>query len=142
MSLFNYGGYILHSGRETNFKIDCDHLMNEDMYSIAKIISLMIGRFSKVVGIGDREESGGRRLARFLKPYERFEGGLLIVDDVLTTGRSMEEFKRNEEIKDARRRFAKYEEIENDGKLAIQGAVIFARGPCPHWITPLFTCRF
>lgn len=59
---------------------------------------------------------GGLRLAEALKLYVT-EGALLIVDDVLTTGASMEEFR--------------------NGREAL-GAVIFARGHCPSWVVPLF----
>jgi len=46
---------------------------------------------------------------------------LLIVDDVLTTGSSMEE---------VRKEMGTYYQSE--------GFVLFARGECPDWITPLF----
>ncbi|KKL20362.1 hypothetical protein LCGC14_2456230, partial [marine sediment metagenome] len=43
---------------------------------------------------------------------------LLIVDDVLTTGASMEK--------------------QRAGRTNTIGAVIFARGDCPAWVKPLF----
>lgn len=51
-------------------------------------------------------------MAVALKPYATGEG-LLIVDDVLTTGRSMEKQRSKREAK---------------------GIVLFARGPCPLWV--------
>ena len=51
---------------------------------------------------------------------------ILICDDVLSTGNSM----------DARRK----EVVEKNEKgTTIIGVVVFARGKCPDWITPLFS---
>lgn len=73
--------------------------------------------YGKVIGV----PRGGLRLAAALLPYERLGYPLLIVDDVLTTGISMQEM---------RDRFPLEEAI---------GVVIFARGQCPDWIRPIFT---
>ena len=62
--------------------------------------------------------TGGTRLADALGPYKTDEGVDLIVDDVLSTGASMEE---------ARKQF-----------LDPIGVVIFARGQCPDWVYPVF----
>lgn len=78
--------------------------------------------FTSVLGI----PTGGEPLAQALRPYASPPeqcNGLLIVDDVLTTGDSMERVRR-----------VRSEAI-------VQGAVIFARGECPDWITPLFQMR-
>ena len=49
----------------------------------------------------------------------RLCGDMLIVDDVLTTGASME-----------------HERARCSGRTI--GVVLFARGPCPEWIHPVF----
>lgn len=113
MSLFQLGEFTLHSGQKSNFKVECDSLTNVDWGTIAQIISDKFN-FDKVVGVG----RGGQKLAKALEPYAfhsvRFP--LLIVDDVLTTGASMEE-----------------ERAKWPGYACI-GAVVFARGKCPNWV--------
>ena len=49
--------------------------------------------------------------------------GVLIVDDVLTTGNSMNKLLHS---------------LPYEHERGIVGAVVFARGPCPTWIKPLF----
>jgi hypothetical protein len=68
---------------------------------------------------------GGLRLAETLRPFA-FDGPHLIVDDVLTTGRSME--RHLDELKKARA----------DPGPRYVGAVIFASGQCPFWVDALF----
>lgn len=111
--LFQRGAFILHSGEPVGWKIDCDALTDTDMHTLAELITARVGPFGAVEGV----PRGGTRLASWLAHYQTAGGPLLIVDDVLTTGSSM----------DAHRA----------GREAI-GAVIFARGQCPPWITPLF----
>lgn len=57
--------------------------------------------------------------------------GLLLVDDVLTTGGSLEALR------------ASYLVQPKPGyaRDQIQGAVMFARGECPTWIKPVFQFR-
>lgn len=115
--LFTLGNFTLHSGAESRWKIDCDALMDDDIKTLAGMIQLMTGMFSEVEGI----PRGGLRLAEALKPYRTLQGKYLLVDDVLTTGESM--ISRRDNFLDAENTI---------------GAVIFARGQCPHWIKPLF----
>lgn len=116
MSLFNLGNFKLHSGYSSNFKIDCDALTCNDIDSIAYLMAQRF-QFSHVVGV----PTGGTRLEAALKQYRQFNTDqCLIVDDVLTTGNSMEAVR------------------DGLGGLNIKGVVIFARGKCPQWITPLF----
>lgn len=112
MSLFQTVDVVLHSGEESDWKIECDTLTDEDMRTLAKRIAELVHPFGEVEGV----PRGGLRLASALKPY-RSAGGLLIVDDVLTTGGSMEAHRAGRDAK---------------------GAVIFARGESPAWVTPLF----
>lgn len=113
--LFKFGFIELHSGGRSNFKIDCDALTDGDINTLAHLIAKGF-RFSKVVGI----PTGGDRLAYALQKWTKEYGPLLIVDDVLTTGNSMEKEK------------AKYPYLH------VLGVVIFARGPYPSWIYPMF----
>lgn len=105
----------LHSGAMSDFKINCDVLTHEDIETLAYLISQKI-KFYNVVGI----PNGGTHLANALKKYISYGGVMLIVDDVLTTGRSMEKAR------------------ETYWSHTPQGVVIFARGKCPDWITPIF----
>ena len=113
--LFQRGDFMLHSGARSDFKIDCDALTDTDLDTLACLIAERVEPFVRVRGI----PTGGLKLARALACFAVHQSQrLLIVDDVLTTGGSME--------------IAKF-----DVPSAI-GAVIFARGPCPDWIMPLF----
>jgi len=115
--LFKLGDFTLSSGKKTNFKIDCDALSDEDIETLAKIVSDVYS-FGVVLGI----PTGGLRLAYALKQYATPSSDtILIVDDVLTTGNSME------------RAFKQFQ------PQYVIGIVIFARGECPDWITPIFT---
>ena len=125
MTLFRLGSFKLHSGGLSNWKIDMDRLDDEDVAVIAMLGSRMVGPFSSVVGI----PRGGLRLAEAMTEYatERDEDDpVLVVDDVLTTGRSMEQ---------------KRAELEPEllyGAKVI-GLVAFARGPLPPWVKAVFT---
>jgi len=112
MTLFKRGDFQLHSGDLSSWKIDCDALTDEDIETLAWMIADRF-MFGSVEGV----PSGGLRLAEALARWAR-TGKLLIVDDVLTTGASMEE--------------------QRAGREAI-GVVIFARRACPDWVTPVFS---
>lgn len=115
-NLFQRVNIVLHSGEKSDFKIECDALTNEDIETLAYLVNKQIS-FRNVVGV----PKGGIRLANSLMQYRTPETNtLLIVDDVFTTGRSMEEEK------------SKY------GIVPIHGVVIFARNKCPDWVTPIF----
>jgi orotate phosphoribosyltransferase len=114
MGLFCLGKFKLNSGLGSPWKIDCDHLTDSDISTGAHMISALIGDFGRVEGI----PSGGLRLARAMEKYAKKESNLLlIVDDVFTTGGSMERHR---------------------GGRPAKGAVIFSRGACPAWVQPLF----
>jgi orotate phosphoribosyltransferase len=118
VNLFWYGDFKLHSGEETFFKIDCDALSDEDLDTLARLATEMLTTYCDVEGV----PTGGTRFAKALEKYAwKIEGAvnppLLIVDDVLTTGASMEE--------------------QRAGRKA-QGIVIFARGQCPDWVKAIF----
>jgi len=112
MNLIVAEEFISHAGRLLDFKIECDALSDADIAALASVIARRI-KFGAVYGV----PRGGLRLANALEPYAT-SGPRLIVDDVLTTGKSMVEVRNS----------------TND-----RGVVIFARGPCPDWITPIFS---
>lgn len=112
MSLFIQGGFRLHSGAFSAWKIECDNLTDEDIETLALMLSEILPTFGSVEGI----PRGGLRIAEALEPYVT-NGSPLIVDDVLTTGRSMETQRAGREV---------------------LGAVLFQRGPGLSWVTPLF----
>lgn len=111
MTLFVDHSFVSHSGKPLDFKIDCDALSDDDLATLAIIIAKRI-KFRAVEGI----QRGGLRLAAALQQYVT-KGPRLIVDDVLTTGASMEQARK---------------------ALTDRGVAIFARWPCPPWITPIF----
>ena len=88
--------------------------------------------FREAVGIPE----GGVKLGDLLNEHAtgNEEDPVCIVDDVLTTGESMEyflsQYQRSGNGKSGfNRRLMPYMAI---------GWVVFARGPCPHWVSALF----
>lgn len=111
--LFKHGAFTSHSGLRLPDKIDCDALTEADWATNAAWVATRM-KFGKVIGI----PSGGLPFAKALERYAT-EGPTLIVDDVLTTGRSMEEARR-----------------EHPDAL---GVVLFSRtAEVPRWITARF----
>lgn len=114
MSLLNFGGrYRLSSGRESPLKIDCECLSEDDWQSLCDLALYFLSPFRTVEGV----PTGGTYLADLLSGYWEPQGGLLIVDDVLSTGASMER--------------------QRAGRKA-QGFVVFARNKPPDWVRALF----
>ena len=112
--MFRLGTFTSHSGMLLPWKIDCDTLTIEDWKCLAWKVSGLVTPF----GIVEAVPRGGCHPANWLEPYKTKDSlSLLIVDDVLSTGQSME--------------------AQRAGRKAM-GVVIFARGLCPKWITPLF----
>lgn len=117
MSLFTWSreGRRLHSGGTSRFFIDCDALSRSDIETLATFVALGMPQIGAVESI----PRGGDRLANALASYVRPGADLtLLVDDVLTTGESMEEARKERE--------------------SVWGVVIFARGPYPAWVRPIF----
>jgi len=120
-TLFKFDSFISHSGKALDWKIECDSLNMEDWDCFAKIISKKY-TFGDVIGV----PTGGDILRECLRPYQTDDCPfVLIVDDVLTTGESMERERRR--LHDSGVPFNR-----------ISGIVIFAREESPFWITPIF----
>lgn len=114
MNLFRTGDFALSSGRRSNWKIDCEALTAWDWKTLALMLAERLPAFGKVEGV----PRGGLLLAAAMEAYATSgESRLLVVDDVLTSGASMEKVRA--------------------GRHAV-GAVVFARGSCPWWVMPLF----
>jgi orotate phosphoribosyltransferase len=119
MNLFETGKFVLSSGTKSWWKIDCDALSDSDWATLADLVRCVVPKFSEVHGV----PRGGLKLEKLLKPYCCDSGPILIVDDVLTTGGSMESLR---------------DKLDPLGKQEIVGVVVFARSVCPEWIKPLF----
>ena len=113
--MIEFGWFGSHSGFQLPWKINCDTLSDADIDGIVRIIRWKFA-FGGVYGI----PQGGLRLARALEPYIESDYPLLIIDDVLTTGNSMESTR------------------QRIGQPNTIGVVVFARGVCPNWIWPIF----
>lgn len=122
VELFQFGKFNLHSGDVSEWKIDCDALTGGDIAALAAIGAAQLGPsrpFRDVIGI----PRGGLRLAEAMSKYVTPEASaLLIVDDVLTTGRSMREERAR----------------LNNLEIGAFGLVIFARTRAEPWVTRIF----
>lgn len=131
-SLFNSGAFKLHSGKETDFKIDCDALSDQEIEVLAHVAAPLLPRFGEVHGV----PRGGLRIADALVSYGDLGSptNILIVDDVLTTGNSF--WDHREYLQDKWERRWDGTPMPDPNFI---GLVLFARGPCPDWVRPLFT---
>lgn len=128
-NLFQRKSFISHSGIRLPWKIECDNLTDEDWAWAAEVTSKKID-FQSVYGI----PRGGLRFAHFLQQYCTEKGKYkLIVDDVYTTGGSIE---------DAKKQFTAGQEGTHPYFPYI-GVVMFTRAPTvPMWIYPIWKYGF
>lgn len=90
LDLFIDGDITLHSGGHSDWKIECDSLSRSEIALFARLIAERVGPFGLVEGV----PRGGERLAVALMPYAdptNPSAPLMIVDDVCTTGKSLED---------------------------------------------------
>ena len=122
--LFKSGDFKSHSGLDLSWKIECDALSDSEWFTIKKMIIEYTPPFRKAVGIPE----GGVKLGSLLNEHAtgNEEDPVCIVDDVLTTGESMEYF------------LSQYQRNRRLMPFMAIGWVVFARGPCPHWVSALF----
>jgi hypothetical protein len=119
--LFQKMDLVSHSGLYLDFKIDCDALRTQDWDCLSYLVSQRF-KFQYVHGI----PGGGINFERSLRQYRSRDGLYLIADDVLTTGKTMEEHRNF---------MMKWLEITTND---IVGIVVFSRIETPEWIRPIF----
>ncbi len=134
MTLFQAGDFVLASGARSSWKIECDALTRDDWEALAAIAAERLPPFGAVEGV----PRGGLLFAEALRKYSRScsvsyphpahdwcDGTplpILIAEDVVTTGGSMERFRAK---------------LNLSGQ-SVVGVAAFARGTCPEWVIPLF----
>jgi orotate phosphoribosyltransferase len=125
VSLFKDGKFTAHSGKELGFKIDCDALTDEDWATMASLAASR-QEFGRVVGI----PSGGLKFAAALEKHVTpGHEVILIVDDVMTTGGSMDDMRKKV-----------FEEVPSG---IIEGIALFSRADViPYWIRPIFQLKW
>ena len=126
MNIFQEVDFKSHSGLDLSWKIECDGVSKKEWKCLTEMIMDYEKRpFQSAIGI----PRGGVVLGSYLNQYstENSDDPILIVDDVLTTGGSMEEFKRERMFRNP----TKY-----------IGWVVFARGFPPQWCRALFQMPF
>ncbi len=130
--IFQLGDFKLLSGRKTKYKICVENATDDDIEAWAFMVAQKVGPFETVEGV----PTGGERLAEAIAKYAQPRAGKggsplhvhLIVDDVLTTGKTME------------RMLAERSPAVLAGTIGtIVGAVVFARGQCPPWVRAVCT---
>lgn len=112
--MFEKKNFTSHAGKQLDWKIECDTLTDADLETLAYLVSKKF-QFGNVAGV----PNGGTKFAKALRQYCN-TGPRLLVDDVFTTGESMYNYGQPGDI----------------------GVVIFSRGQCPSWITPIFQSNF
>ena len=120
--LFQSIDFKSHSGLDLSWRIEMDALSDPEWFTIKKMIMELTPPFKEAVGI----PQGGTKLGDLLNEHGtgKEEDPICIVDDVLTTGESMEYF------------LTQYQ--RNRRPFTVIGWVVFARGQCPGWVTSLF----
>ena len=119
IDLFQRVDFTSHAGLDLSWKIEMDALSENEWKCIAHMIMELSQPFQAAIGI----PRGGLKLSGYLHEYSTQNPAdpYLIVDDVMTTGGSMEEYKK-EHFRD------KY----------VIGWVVFARSKVPIWCDALF----
>ena len=119
--LFVEEDFTGHSGGQLHWKIEMDALENAEWECIARMIMELSSPFREAVGI----PRGGVKLGKLLNLHGtgKRTDPICIVDDVLTTGGSMNEFKRKRQFRNPTN---------------YMGWVVFARTKPAKWINTLF----
>ena len=122
MNLFQSINFKSHSGLDLSWKIEMDALTDPDWFTITKMILELSPPFKEAIGI----PKGGVKLGNLLNEYAtgKERHPICIVDDVLTTGESMEHF------------LSQY--YRSRRPLTAIGWVVFARTRPPLWVNALF----
>ena len=120
--LFQSQNFKSHSGLDLNWKIECDALSDPEWFTISKMIMERTPPFREAVGI----PRGGVKLGDLLNEHAtgNEKDPICIVDDVLTTGKSMNYFLNQYQ--------------RNRKPFMAIGWVVFARVQTPDWVRALF----
>jgi hypothetical protein len=124
MNIFQQVDFKSHAGLDLRWKIECDGVSKKEWKCLAEMILDYEKRpFQSAIGI----PRGGVMLGSFLNQYstQKLDDPYLIVDDVLTTGGSMVDFRKE----------------HFSGKETF-GWVVFSRGFPPQWCRSLFQMPF
>ena len=121
IKLFQTTDFKSHSGLDLSWKIECDALQDGEWFTLSKMIMEISPPFSKAVGI----PRGGVKLGDLLNVHGtgKRTDPICIVDDVITTGESMNDFKRTKHWREPTEYI---------------GWVVFARTTPPDWVNVLF----
>lgn len=121
--MFKWKPFKSHAGKPLSWKIECDDLSDEDIDCLAKLVYTKYSY--EEVSYPSTNSANVINLVSKLERHKSFNADYdyLIVDDVLTTGKSMNDI---------------YEHLHTNHGYKIKGVVIFARNECPDWITPIF----
>ena len=119
--LFQKIDFTSHSGLDLKWKIEMDALSHGEWECIAQMIMELTPPFKEAIGI----PRGGNVLGKLLNRHGtgKREDPICIVDDVLTTGGSMHEFRMKRQWR-------------NPSKYI--GWVVFSRCETPYWVNALF----
>ena len=119
IDLFQKVDFESHAGLDLSWKIEMDALSENEWKCIAHMIIELSQPFQAAIGI----PRGGLKLSGYLHEYSTQNPAdpYLIVDDVMTTGGSMEEYKK-----------------EHFNDKYVIGWVVFARSKVPIWCDALF----
>ena len=123
IDLFQKIDFTSHAGLDLTWKIEMDALSHREWECISHMIRELSPPFREAIGI----PRGGNVLGKLLNRHGpgKEEDPICIVDDVLTTGMSMDTYR--EEM-----------DIERWQKSCALGWVVFARVRPPKWIKALF----
>ena len=121
IKLFQTTDFKSHSGLDLSWKIECDALQDGEWFTLSKMIMELSPPFSKAVGI----PRGGVKLGDLLNIHGtgKRTDPICIVDDVITTGESMNDFRRTKHWREPTEYI---------------GWVVFAGTTPPDWVNVLF----
>jgi|TARA_Y100001951_G_scaffold27881_1_gene21697 hypothetical protein len=125
IDLFQKIDFTSHAGLDLTWKIEMDALSQKEWECISTMILELSPPFREAIGI----PTGGVKLQNLLNQYGTGErtDPICIVDDVLTTGNSMNEFLQI---------CGCFGSLPNPNTYI--GWVVFARNKPPHWCKALF----
>lgn len=119
--LFKKQKFVSAAGLELTWRIECDDLTIEDWRQIAAISAPNLPPFKRALGV----PRGGILLATELTKYVKPKSDItLVVDDVWTTGKSMNDFAKFHDLK------------------TWVGFVAFSRGVLPPLVKCFMQCNF